>query len=277
MMLDVDWLALCRRASRKVRRALDRFPQTDRALTAGRGMGGDTALMIDRLAEEAILSELEALGVGLTVISEERGEVPLAGGGPVRVVVDPIDGSRNAKRGLPPFAVSIAVAQGALMGDVEFGYVHDLAADEEWWARRGAGAFHDGARLPTLAETGELEMLGLETIHPTLVAAAAKELNETGAVRLRAIGSIALSLCYVAAGRFDGMVSLAVSRSVDTAAGQLVVTEAGGAVAFPEAAIDPLDAPLSLDMRSRVAAASGVELLERLVAVGADQAAPGPA
>lgn len=275
-MLDVDWLALCRRASRKVRRALDRFPQTDRGLTAGRGMGGDTALMIDRLAEEAILSELEALGAGLTVISEERGEVPLAGGGPVRVVVDPIDGSRNAKRALPPFAVSIAVAEGERMGDVEFGYVHDLAADEEWWARRGTGAFHDGALLPTLVGGGELEMLGLETIHPALVAAAAKELSDTGAVRLRAIGSIALSLCYVAAGRFDGMVSLAVSRSVDTAAGQLIVLEAGGAVAFPEAASDPLDAPLSLDMRSRVVAATSAELLERLVPVGTNQTAPGP-
>jgi len=275
-MLDVDWLALCRRASRKVRRALDRFPPDDRALTAGRGMGGDTALMIDRLAEEAILSELEALGAGLTVISEERGEVPLAGGGPVRVVVDPIDGSRNAKRALAPYAVSIAVAEGTRMGDVEFGYVHDLAADEEWWARRGAGAFSDGVRLELLTGDGELEMLGLETIHPSLVAAAAKELNDSGAVRLRAIGSIALSLCYVAAGRLDGMVSLAASRSVDTAAGQLIVTEAGGAVAFPEAADDPLDTPLSLDMRSRVVAATGAGLLERLVAVGAAQAR-GPA
>src|SRR5439155_3308985 len=117
---------------------------------------------------------------------------------------------------------------------------------------------------------------GLETIHPSLVAAAAKELNDSGAVRLRAIGSIALSLCYVAAGRLDGMVSLAASRSVDTAAGQLIVTEAGGAVAFPEAADDPLDTPLSLDMRSRVVAATGAGLLERLVAVGAAQAR-GPA
>jgi myo-inositol-1(or 4)-monophosphatase len=276
-MLDFDWLALCRRASRKVRRALDRHPPADRALTAGRGMGGDTALMIDRLAEEAILSELEALGSGVTVISEERGEVPLAGGGPVRVVVDPIDGSRNAKRALAPYAVSIAVAEGTRMGDVGFGYVHDLAADEEWWARRGAGAFYDGARLEILEDDGELEMLGLETIHPSLVAAAAKELNDTGAVRLRAIGSIALSLCYVAAGRLDGMVSLAASRSVDTAAGQLIVTEAGGAVGFPEAASDPLDAPLSLDMRSRVVAATGAALLERLVPVGAGQAARGSA
>jgi myo-inositol-1(or 4)-monophosphatase len=272
-MLDFDWLALCRRASRKVRRALDRHPPADRALTAGRGMGGDTALMIDRLAEEAILSELEALGYGLTVISEERGEVPLAGGGPIRVVVDPIDGSRNAKRALAPYAVSIAVAEGTCMGDVEFGYVYDLAADEEWWARRGAGAFYDGARLEIPPGERELEMLGLETIHPRLVAGAVKELNESGATRLRAVGSIALSLCYVAADRLDGMVSLAASRSVDTAAGQLIVTEAGGAIAFPEAAVDPNDAPLSLDMRSRVVAATSAELLERLIAVGAGQAA----
>src|SRR3954470_6487772 len=97
-----DWLTVCRRAVDVVRAEMARFPnRADRSVPTGRGEGGDIALVIDRAAEDAIFHELEALDVPLRVISEERGEVDLSGGGPTRVVVDPIDGSRNAKRGLP--------------------------------------------------------------------------------------------------------------------------------------------------------------------------------
>ena len=266
--LEADWLGVCRRAAEGVRRSLDRHPLTaDRSPTLGRGEGGDPTLVIDRAAEDAIFEELEATGLSFTAVSEERGEVPLAGGGPVHVVVDPIDGSRNAKRRLPLYSVSIAVAEGPRVGDVVFGYVHDFAIREEWWAYRGGGAFLNGDRLPPL-EDGELEMLGLETARPDLVASASEALAATGASRLRAIGSIALSLCWVAAARFDAMVTLGSCRSVDLAAGQLVVREVGGAVALPDAASDPLEAPLSLDMRSRALAASRPELMDGLRDVG---------
>jgi myo-inositol-1(or 4)-monophosphatase len=261
----VDWLALCRRAAEAAGARLD---DMDPALTAGRGKGGDTALAIDRAVEDAVFAELESLETGLTAVSEERGEIAIAGGGPAYVVIDPIDGSRNAKRGVPIYSLSIAVASGDTMGDVEFAYVHDFSHGEDWWARRGEGAFIDSERLPQLNGTGQLELLGLETIHPGHVAGSAEALAATGASRLRALGSIALSLCYVAAGRFDGMVSLAASRSVDSAAGQLIVRETGGVIAFPEAGNDPLDASLALGMRSRVVAARGPELLGRLIAIG---------
>lgn len=112
-------------------------------------------------------------------------------------------------------------------------------------------------------------MVGLETVHPTLIERYADALTATGASRLRGIGSIALSLCYVAAGRFDGMLTLGDTRSVDCAAGQLIVREAGGAVAFPEAGEDPLDAALDLGVRYRVFAAATPALLERLLEIGA--------
>ena len=265
--LAVDWLALCRRMAEAVRVGLARYPlYADRALTTGLGVGGDTALVIDRVAEEAVFGVLESLDFGLVAVSEERGEVELAGGGPVHVVIDPLDGSRNAKRGVPLYALSIAVAGGPTMADVEFAYVHDFSHGEDWWGRRGEGAFLDGARLPPLDGAQELEMLGLETIRPGLVSESAARLAATGVARMRALGSIALSLCYVAAGRFDGMLTLGESRSVDTAAGQLIVRETGGQVAFPEAG-DPLDASLRLDMRSRVLAAATPPLLELLLSV----------
>ena len=269
-LAGVDWLDVCRRAASGATSVLERYPlSSDRAATAGQGEGGDMTLVIDRKVEDAVFAELEKLEVPLTAVSEERGEVQIAGGGPVHVVIDPIDGSRNAKRRIPAYALSIAVAGGPTMGDVEFGYVHDFSHREDWWAQRGQGAWLDGERVTPLASEGELEMLGLETTHPKLIERYGDALAATGASRLRGLGSIAISLCYVAAGRFDGMLTLGDTRSVDCAAGQLIVREAGGAVAFPEAGDDPMDAPLEIAMRSRVFAAATPALLERLLEIGA--------
>jgi myo-inositol-1(or 4)-monophosphatase len=159
------------------------------------------------------------------------------------------------------------------MRDVTFGYVADLSSEDEWWAKLGEGAFHGadprdghGDRLVLPADP-ELEILGVESARPELVAAAGDALTATGARRLRMMGSIALSLCHVAAGRFDGLVSLRPCRSVDAAAGQLLVREAGGEVVFPDAADGTLGASLTLSMRSRVVAAPSVSVMEQLGAL----------
>jgi myo-inositol-1(or 4)-monophosphatase len=265
---STDWLGFCRRAAGAARDAVHGYANTaERAVETGRGEGGDTAYVIDRAAEDAIFGEIEALDSPLTAVSEERGELPVAGGGDVRVVIDPVDGSLNAKRGLPFACVSIAVASGPRMPDVEVGWVAELdprlsAGDEprpgrDWWAVKGEGAFRDGEALPRL-QPGPLEVLGLETARPELVAAAAAAIEASDARRIRALGSVAMTLCLVAAGQLDAMLSLRPIRSVDAAAAQLLVTEAGGAVAFPA------DDELSLEMRSRVLAARDPETLERL-------------
>ncbi|CAN5725846.1 MAG: hypothetical protein H0W05_03780 [Thermoleophilaceae bacterium] len=265
-VLEADWLGLCRRSARAVEDELRRHPSTaERARTTGRGEGGDMTLAIDRAAEDAVFAELEELAAPVTAVSEERGHVTVAGGGPVHVVIDPIDGSLNAKRGLPMFGLSIAIASGASLSDVEIAFVADLASGEEWSARRGGGAYLRDVRLPTLESGADLELLGVDSATPRLVAAAAEALEATGARRLRAFGSIALHLCQVASGRLDAMLSLAACRSVDAAAGQLVVREAGGAVAFPDAGDGRLGASLDLGMRSRVVAARDSQTLDRLL------------
>jgi myo-inositol-1(or 4)-monophosphatase len=261
-----DWLAICRRASAGVETALERYPRTaDRSVaTGGRGEGGDRTLVIDTAAEDAIFSELESIGVGFTAVSEERGHVPIGGGGQVHVVIDPIDGSRNARRGMPLHAMSIAVAEDATMDSVGFGYVKDLGSGEEWSAERGAGAQLDGEPLPPLPADPELEVLALEMVRAGDVSGTAQALADTGAPRLRALGSVALSLCFVAAGRFDALVTLSGCRSVDAAAGQLIVREAGGSVAFTESGDDPLGVSLAIDMRSPLIAAASSALVDRL-------------
>ena len=260
-----EWLALCRRAADGAEAAIARYPKLeDRSEKTGRGEGGDMSLVIDRAAEDAIFAELEALGEPLTCVSEERGRVTLNGGGPTQVVIDPIDGSLNAKRGMPLYCMSIAVADGLTMGDAKYGYVRDFGSGEEWWAARGEGAWLDGVRVPALTEAGRVEILGIESGDPRRIARYSTALAATTAHRLRLIGSIALGLCWVAGGRFDALLSLRSIRSVDAAAGQLVVREAGGAVVFPDSQGGDLSAPLDLDMRSTVVAARGHGLATEL-------------
>jgi myo-inositol-1(or 4)-monophosphatase len=269
--LDADWLGVCRRAAAGLAEILAEAPSTkERAIETGtRGSGGDRTLVIDRSAESVVLSELEALraeGYRFLALSEERGEVDY-GDRSVKVIIDPIDGSLNAKRGIPHHALSIAVASGETMADVEFAFVYDFGPSEEWWARQGEGAWLNNRQLdPSLPERrgrdGRLEVLGIESADPRWVKASIDSL-EGCAYRLRALGTIASTLCQVAAARFDGMVSLQRSRGVDAAAGQLIVREAGGVVSFP-ACEDPLAAPLDAAPTSPVIAARSIETLEEL-------------
>jgi myo-inositol-1(or 4)-monophosphatase len=269
--IDADWLGVCRRASRRLAEMLAATSGiADRARETGsRGSGGDRTLVIDETAESIVLEELERLhreGHRFRAISEERGEIDY-GDPSVLVIIDPIDGSLNAKRGLPHHAVSIAVAAGETMADVEFGYVFDFGPQEEWWARRGEGAWlNDEALDPELTERrgrdGRLEVLGIESADPRWVKASIDELGAV-AYRLRALGAIAPALCQVAASRLDGLVSLHNCRAVDAAAGQLIVREAGGAVSFPRCS-SPLSAPLDTEPRSPVVAARSAETLREL-------------
>jgi myo-inositol-1(or 4)-monophosphatase len=274
--LDADWLGLCRRAVTGLQEMLAGAPTTrERAVETGtRGEGGDRTLVIDRSAESVVLDELADLhadGYRFTAFSEERGEVDY-GDPAIRVIVDPIDGSLNAKRGIPHHALSIAVADGPTMADVAFGFVYDFGPAEEWWAQRGAGAFLDRERLdPSLDERrggdGRLEVLGIESADPRWVAASIERLVDTS-YRLRALGTIASSLCQVAAARFDGMVSLRNCRGVDAAAGQLIVREAGGVVSFRGFA-PPLAAPLDATPAAPVIAARTAATLEQLEGIPA--------
>jgi myo-inositol-1(or 4)-monophosphatase len=212
--------------------------------------------VIDRRAEDVVFAELEKLaeeGASFVAISEERGEVSFGSGGEARIVIDPIDGSLNARRTIPSFAVSIAVASGPTMADVEFGFVHDFGADEEFIARRGEGVKLNDLPIEVSAAAEPLEVVGVESAEPEWALPAFEAL--AGKVfRLRVVGAIAISAVYVAAGRFDAMLSLRSCRSVDAAAAQLIAREAGGSVSFGDG--DLGEATLDLDARYPMAAAN---------------------
>ncbi len=232
--------------------------RSDREPVVGAGMGGDETTVIDAAAERAILTRFEGLD-DLTIVSEEVG---VLGDGATHVVIDPIDGSLNAKRGIGFFALSIAVASGPTMGDVDFGFVHDFGTEEEWTATRGEGARLDGSRLDGELPKEQIEILAFEATRTVSVAEKAAAVVDL-AYRLRIMGSLALSLCHLAAGRIDAVCSLKPARAVDIAAAQLLVRERGLAIDLPDAA--PFAAaPLDVEGRSRVVAAGTPEVCRQL-------------
>jgi myo-inositol-1(or 4)-monophosphatase len=213
-----------------------------------------------------VFAELEAMhgqGHEFTAISEERGTVAFGdGSSAVRVVIDPIDGSLNAKRLIPAYSLSVAVASGDTMEDVDIAYVYDFGTGEEYTAVRDEGAALNGEMLDTELGGAGLEVVGFESARPDWLAPVLGELTDQ-VWRARIVGSIAISLCWVAAARLDGMVTTDTCRSVDAAAGQLIAREAGAFVDFLKHG--GIEAPLDLGARYRMVAARSPEHLETLV------------
>ena len=261
----IDWLTFCRTCVADLDGVLAELPtRVEREPVLRGGEGGDDTTAIDAAAEDAVVRRLEALGEDLTLVSEELGVRAFGSGGELRVVVDPIDGSVNAKRAIPFFSLSVAVADGPTMDDVRFGYVYDFGAREEWVAERGLGASLDGSPLDSPGPKDRIEILSLEGTTTDAIAAAAPGMRDV-ADRVRVMGSLALSLCHLAAGRVDAVCCLKPARSIDIAAAQLLVRERGLAIELFE---DPPfgAALLDLGQRSRVVAAATDDLCAHLAA-----------
>ena len=217
------------------------------------GAGGDRTVEIDRLAEEAAVSymqRLEASGERFSLLSEELGHRSFGADFPL-VLLDPIDGSLNAKQGLPLYACMLALAEGPRMDDVVAGRVDNLASGETWVASRGGGVLRNGRPLeplrPLLAEH-RVEVLGLES-SPEALFEAAGLVRE--ARKIRVFGSMALSIAHTAAGNLDAFCAPIEARLFDSAAGLLMVRETGG-VATDFEGRDLGSRPLDLESRSQI-------------------------
>ncbi|MCB0872150.1 MAG: hypothetical protein H6531_00145 [Actinobacteria bacterium] len=247
-------------------RSLNMSP-AERARNLGKGAGGDVTAGIDRMAEDELLTALRRFhhdhGQRMTLLSEELGVMEIGGGGFPMVVADPIDGSNNAKRGTPVFCTAVAVATGPTMGDVWLGMVADHGSGEVFTAERGVGAWLNGVPLEPPKRPDRLLLVGVEGGSPARLVAAVEYLAGR-VIRVRSIGSMALTLVWSATGRTDGMLGLSAARSVDVAAAQLIATELGCLVGLPTP--EELDeTPLDLASRRRVTACPTRELLDVLV------------
>jgi NAD+ kinase len=252
----------------------------DRHRTVGFGAGGNPTSQADATLEAAILEA--AKGLGVSVLSEEAGYV--GHGSEWLAVVDPLDGSRNAGRGIPLHCTSVAVGRtttSGSLGDLQAGVVQNLVTADLYAAVRGQGAFLNGAPVrPRPFDPGEV-VVGVIADY------ASTEIDEAHARRehhLRDLGSAALELCLVGTGAMDAfVVRRPWLRVIDIAAATLFAREAGGAVLDPVTGLD-LDMRLDLASRTGLIAAHSREALEAVAGapqataarpVGRLQAAPG--
>jgi myo-inositol-1(or 4)-monophosphatase len=209
------------------RRLLEEIPllRESSKTFVGIGASGDKTYQIDKVAEDLILSGLDESGEALTIISEELGIKDLKGGGR-KVLIDPVDGSRNAVSGIPFYCTSIAVVAGDTIGDVEMAYVLNLVSGDEFWAEKGEGAFLNGEGIITQKDD-IFYLVAYEAQSPPKDIPGMMPLLSASR-KTRCFGATALDLSYLAYGAISVFANPSPSRSFDFAAGWLLVKEAGG-------------------------------------------------
>jgi myo-inositol-1(or 4)-monophosphatase len=190
-----------------------------------KGASGDMTYPIDKKAEDIVFEEVEKLHEPFTIVSEECGFKDIKGGGP-KLLIDPIDGSKNALTGLPLFSSSIALVEGETLDHITAGYIINLVNGDEFWVQRGKGSFFNGIPVKT-QEDAECRIVTYEVQNPK---------NDIPGIlpllslfrRTRCLGSIAMDLALLAKGSASVFINPTPSRSFDFAAGYLLIKEAGG-------------------------------------------------
>lgn len=268
-----DWLAVFRDLADAVEGAVGPHLGDRRAEGLGEGAGGDVSFPVDRVAEEAAMAVLAKVG-DLRLVTEETG-VHDIGEPRATVVLDPVDGSHNARTGIPFHAVSAALCPlDARLGTVEAALVRNLATGQTYEAEKGGGARLDGepCRPSDVTErwTCGFELWSPDEEHGSPDRAFWDRVVHVmeRARRVRGLGSLALDLALVASGSLDVFVDVrGFARTLDTSAGYLLVKEAGGVVTDDRGrSLD--DAPLDLTTTRRLVAAGNqavhAEVLELL-------------
>lgn len=229
----------------------------------GVGASGDKTYPIDKRAEDIIISKLDDSGESFTIVSEEIGIKDIKGGGK-KVLIDPIDGSRNAITGIPFYCSSIAVADGENLKDIDTAYVINLVNGDEFWSEKGKGAFLNGKKIHTQIDD-ELYLIAFETPNPSRDIPKISSLLRKSR-KIRCLGATALDLAYLASGAISIFVTPSLSRSFDFASGWLLVIEAGGI--FTDINGDPIEnLKISLIKSSSLLASGNKKLHEKALRV----------
>lgn len=237
----LDWLLdLSQRVNNVTRKALSK-PGADRVIEEG--AYGVPTVSADKEAEKAIIDALPESPLPLNLFSEEVGWVKTKGA-EWTLVADPIDGTRNAVRGIPFFCTCLAITKTGI-SDLEIGVVRDATTDKAYHATKGAGAYRDGERI---------RVRPFDAANVIVAAALDYErklsINWHPNVHFRDMGSSALELCLVASGGIDLFLSTKpYLRIVDVASATLILREAGGEALNLKR--KPLNA--GLDVKERIA------------------------
>jgi len=208
------------KAAEKTGRALLRdFGEVEKLQISKKGPG-DFVSAADRKAEKILKEELEYARPKFSFILEESGEIK--GEDPDNTwIIDPLDGTLNFLRGIPHWAISIAVKR---KDEIISALVYDPVKDDMFTAEKGQGAFSNSVRLRVTNKRVPHDML-----FACSDATACSYINQPPYIKYRNMGSASLHLAYLAAGKFDAVLTNKLPVW-DTAAGLLLIKEAGGFV-----------------------------------------------
>lgn len=221
------------------------------------GADGSPTKYVDKIAEDIAVETIKNANVNVNLLSEEAGFLDLDG--ECTFVLDPVDGTRNASRGIPFFSVSLAVGKNKI-SDLEFGIVKNIPTEDLFVAEKSQGAFLNNKKIgvPEVPLENFLSCLVLGKNSDKVTLSLASEEH------VRALGAASLEMCMVAIGAVDLYVAeKEYLRVTDIAASTLIVREAGGVV--KNIYNDELDMDLNIDDKSSVVAACNEHLIEDIV------------
>lgn len=228
----MDYVRFFRRIGASSLDLTSKLSYRDALTVVGVNSMGQKTLKIDQALEDLVIKELEDANLSGTLITEEKGEVALGGGGGRVFVLDPLDGSANYTRRVPFYGLALCAANGRKYRSITDSYIINFASKDEYWASDRRGAFRNSARIKSSRET-DLENCILEydpNENPSIYRKIRPLLGKVKDVRR--FGANALGLCFIASGAHHIFIDLGARLSVVHAAGLHIVEEAGGVVTY---------------------------------------------
>ena len=229
MQCTSEFLELSERIADVVHEAIkDLVGTTDAGKVLYIGADGTATSLIDDVSEKAIFALIEKEKTSFRIISEEAGEKIFGTSPAYTIIIDPIDGTYNACSGIPFYSLSIAITRTDL-NELCFGFVKNLANGDTFYAEAGKGAYLNGTKIKP---SGNSELDGFcMSIYGHRSNTKEVAILSSNVRRVRNLGSVALELCYVAAGMIDAFADVrGTMRMTDVAAGKLIIKEAGGTI-----------------------------------------------
>jgi len=267
-MVADDMLRVLIEACSKVRSEVSKLSGSEEAYESyGVGAGGDISRKIDIVAERAVMDTIKEHNVNCTIIAEEAGKVDLTNGKPSGyLIVDAVDGTTNALRGIPFYCCSIAFADQNRLSAVKYGVVMDLFTGDVYSAQSGKGAFVNGARMHVKAhgDGGSYYVVGMNVsgVKPEKIEQLKPIMAKAN--HLRHLGSNALELCIFARGFMDVFIDIRGKiRVTDMAAAYLIAKEAGGILISEDG--KEMDSDLDTNARLSFIAAANRRVLSDIV------------
>lgn len=258
--MDEELKALAQKTVEKVYKAVRKANATEihrLGTSIGIGADGTPTKYIDKIAEDVAVKCIKKSDITVNVLSEEAGFLDFDG--KYTFVLDPVDGTRNAYRGIPFYSVSLGIGRSKL-SDIEYGIVKNIPSGDVFIAEKKHGAFLNNKRI------GAPDLPGKDLLYSLTLGKNFDKKTLSLAKRdiVRSLGSASLEMCMVATGALDFyVVGREYLRVTDIAASTLIVREAGGFV--KNICGEELEMNLNLDERTSVVAACTEELIQSII------------